>query len=69
MEGLPTIFTNPYPDTNPPTDCCCGVPVQVNIATQPMQITDQYGVITRADQAAAIIAAANRRGFPIFQGQ
>jgi len=67
---LPTIFTSPYASSVAPTDCCCGNNPGLQINLTPAPIIDPVSgqIVTRMDQASAIIAAANARGFPIFQG-
>lgn len=69
MNDLPTIFTSPYQSFAAPEGCCCGSPSGVEINFNPAPLVDEnMQVITRMDQASRIIAAANARGFPIFQG-
>lgn len=69
MNDLPTIFTSPYASDVAPTDCCCGGAPGVVINLTPAPLVDDNGtIISRQDQAAVIIAKAQAKGYPIFQG-
>lgn len=67
---LPTILKSPYMNSQPITKCCCpgGGKVTVNIDPIGAGISPALTVSTRADDAARLIAEANKRGFRIFQG-
>ncbi len=71
--GQPMMFQSPYRSTTPPDHCCCGngSGVTVNVDTTPNDfpaLDNDGGTLSRTDQAARIIDAANAEGFPVFQG-
>lgn len=68
--NLPTIFQSPYDSNKAPVKCCCpgGGKVEVNITPIGSGVSPMLTVSTRSEDAARLIAEANKRGFKIFQG-
>lgn len=72
MANDKTMFESPYKSSTPPTHCCCGNGAGVTVNVGQEQVAPLFNengqIMSRTEQAARIIAAANAKGFPTFQG-